>query len=372
MSSTIASFVNKHQLGPESVDRPLVSIVTPFHNAAAWLSDCIRSVLGQTYRNWEYILLDNCSTDGSSDIARQYAETDARIRFVRNNELLSQIRNYNTALSLISGESRYCKIVQADDWIFPQCIGSMVDVFESAESIGLVSSYYLKGALVRGYGLPYPSPFVPGQELVRLLLRTGLWVFGSPSAVMYRSSIVRAQRPFYDESCLHEDTEACIRILQDWDFGFVHQVLSFLRTDNESISSRVRAFQPDILDGYIVVRRYAPVFLPPSEAASLRGYVKHHYYGFLAKALLEARPPAFWRYHADGLRTIGEDLDWPFLSYRLAKTLCRYAVNPGWTISIAFRQIKAGLTKGWRLFSAYVTSRGHAARRKSSLGGQAS
>ena len=46
---------------------------------------------------------------------------------------------------------------------------------------------------------------------------------------MYRCSLVRSQSPFYDESLLHEDTEKCLQILEHRDFGFVHQVLSFLR-----------------------------------------------------------------------------------------------------------------------------------------------
>jgi glycosyltransferase involved in cell wall biosynthesis len=322
------------------MEGPLVSIVTPFYNTAAWLPECIKSVLAQTHENWEYILLDNCSTDGSTDIARQYAASDARIRYTRNSEVLSQVRNYNAALALISSESLYCKIVQADDWIFPSCISSMVDVFQSSESIGLVSSYYLKGALVRGYGLPYPSRVVRGKELVRLLLVNGVWVFGSPSAVMYRSSIVRAQRPFYDESCLHEDTEACIRMLKEWDLGFVHQVLSFLRTDNESITSSVRAFNPDFLDYYIMVRRYAPIFLSPNEAASIGRDVKDWYYGFLAGSVLKGRGRAFWRYHGEGLRTIGEDLDRLYLLSRLARKLVWYAINPGLAISLALPLVK--------------------------------
>ena len=87
------------------MDRPLVSVVTPFYNTAAFLPECIESVLAQTYDNWEYILLDNCSTDGSTEIARKYAADEPRIRYVRNDELLPQVPNYNAALALISSES---------------------------------------------------------------------------------------------------------------------------------------------------------------------------------------------------------------------------------------------------------------------------
>ena len=53
--------------------QPLVSIVTPVYNGADFLSECIESVLAETYENWEYTIVDNCSSDGSADLARGYA-----------------------------------------------------------------------------------------------------------------------------------------------------------------------------------------------------------------------------------------------------------------------------------------------------------
>src|SRR5437588_9685627 len=251
------------------VSQPLVSVVTPFHNTALYLAQCIESVLAQNYSRFEYILVDNCSTDGSKEIAESYARRDPRIRLIRRPQLLSQVQKYHGGLAEISEGSSYCKIVQADDCIFPECLQLMVEAFEQSESIGLVSSYWLKGNEVRGSRFPYPRPMLSGKEMARLYLRTRLWAFGSPTAVMYRSCMVKKGQPFYDESRLHEDTEKCMQILEHWDFGFVHQVLSFSRADNESISSAVRGFQPEALDRYILVQRYAPVFLEASEAAAL-------------------------------------------------------------------------------------------------------
>src|SRR5690242_9640140 len=93
---------------------PLVSVVTPFYNTAAYLSECIESVLNQTYPNFEYILADNRSTDGSFGIAESYARLDQRIRLIRYPEFVAQLPNYNRALREISKTSQYCKIVQAD------------------------------------------------------------------------------------------------------------------------------------------------------------------------------------------------------------------------------------------------------------------
>src|SRR6516165_5401066 len=91
--------------------RPLVSVVTPFYNTAPYLAQCIESVLAQTHVEFEYILLDNCSTDGSGEIAEDYAHRDPRIRLIRCSQFLSQLANYNRALAHISGVSKYCKMV---------------------------------------------------------------------------------------------------------------------------------------------------------------------------------------------------------------------------------------------------------------------
>jgi glycosyltransferase involved in cell wall biosynthesis len=317
---------------------PLVSVVTPFHNTAPYLAECIESVLAQTYSSFEYILVDNCSTDGGHAIAESYARRDSRIRLIRRQVLLSQVQNYNSALAEISKASLYCKIVQADDFIFPECLRLMVQAFEQSESIGLVSSYDLKGNKVRGSGFPYPMPMLPGKEMARLYLRTGLFVFGSPTTVMYRSFLVRDCQPFYDESLLHEDSEKCMRILEHWDFAFVHQVLSFLRTDNESISSVFRTFQPDALDRYVMVQRYAPVFLEETEAAALKKESRREYYNILAEEAFRLRDTAFWRYHEGGLKTLGETLDRPYVALHICRKLLWMVMNPGTTLASALRR----------------------------------
>lgn len=291
---------------PPPQDEPLVSVVVPFYNTSKYLRECIESVLGQSYRNFELILQDNASDDGSTEIAVELAGRDERVKYFRLESLVPQVPNYNLALRRISAESAFCKIVQADDWIDPECLRSMVEAAQRSSRIGLVSSYRLKETTLLGEGLAYGRTTMPGREVARShLLTWGFFLFGSPTTVMYRSDIVRRRQPFYAEGRLHEDTEACYEILRDWDFAFVHQVLSFSRADADSIYGRTGALDAGILDRLIAFRRYGPEFLSEAEYAARRSEIERRYYRQMAWSALSLRESAYWQYQREGLRTQG-------------------------------------------------------------------
>lgn len=330
--------------------RPLVTVVTPFYNTAPYLAECIESVLGQTYSNFEYILADNCSTDGSSDIAENYARRDSRIRFIRNSEFVSQLKNYNRALTQLSPASQYCKIVQADDFILPACLELMVNTFERSPTVGLVSSYRLLGERIDCAGYPYraAATIVNGKDCGRWYLQNQTYIFGSQTTVMYRSAVIRNTNPFFDESVAYADFKICMDILKNWDFGFVHQVLSFSRPDIPSIRTvtgdRIR-FQPFALDRYAIAMEYASLFFDAEKATAVKKESKSRYYRILAEEALHFREPSFWRYHIDGLKRLGETLDWPYLLAQTVLASIWLALNPGWTAIRVLRFCKRRLKR---------------------------
>ena len=289
---------------------PLVSVVTPFYNTADYLAECIESVLAQSHRHFEYILLNNCSDDGSREIAERYASTDSRYLLHSNSRFLTQTQNYNAALELISPESRYTKIVQADDSIFPRCLEEMVAVAETDPFVGIVSSSILRGRKIEIEGFPFLGNVVCGREICRDQLLNGRRFFASATSVMYRSEIVRARKPFFEEGRYFEDTENCFSILETWNFGFVRQVLSFLRNDNESIMSRVRALDPDWwkLERLIILRQFGPQFLNGEDFDRRWSEVERQYLDHLAPYYLFIRNRAFWDFHIHNLQSVGYEL----------------------------------------------------------------
>lgn len=316
---------------------PKVSVVTPFYNTEAYLEECIRSVLAQTLPDFEYLLVNNRSTDGSLTIAQRYAAIDPRIRVITNETFVPQVQNYNGALTRISPESKYCKIVQADDWIYPECLAEMVALADTDDSIGIVSSYRLDGRRVTCTGLPYTERVFEGRTICRRQLLQGIFVFGSPTTLLIRASIVRARRPFYEEGRMHEDTEVCYEILKSWNFGFVHQILSFTRRGNESIVSAAKQFDPDLLDKLIVIQRFGPEFLAPREFDACWRRHETRYLRRLARAKLLGRDREYWEYQRRGLATIGYRLSGAKLLQHAFPELLDLMLNPKSTLAAAFK-----------------------------------
>lgn len=96
----------------------LVSIVTPVHNSEAFIEGCIRSVLTQTYENWEHILVDDCSTDNSTGIVRKFAEKHSRIKLIELEVNSGAGIARNKAIEAAKG--KYIAFLDSDDLWAPE------------------------------------------------------------------------------------------------------------------------------------------------------------------------------------------------------------------------------------------------------------
>jgi glycosyltransferase involved in cell wall biosynthesis len=320
--------------------QPLVSLVTPVYNGEKYLAECIESVLAQTYQNWEYIIVNNCSTDRSLEIAEGYVKQDTRIRIHNNQEFVGMIQNHNIAFRQISSESQYCKMVHADDWLFPECIMQMVKVAEAHPSVGIVGAYGLNETKVRWDGLSHTSVVVAGRELCRRsLLLEGLYVFGSPTSLLIRSEFIRNSKTFYNEANLHADKEACFDLLQSSDFGFVHQVLTYSRLHSEASTSFSERFNTYLLGNLIILTKYGPIYLSKEEYRKcLKCHIKR-YYLFLGQSFLWTREKQILDYHRNGMRALGYSFSWTKLLESMFSEVLDILFNPKKTLERIARRI---------------------------------
>ena len=271
------------------------TVMTPVYNGETHLTECIESVISQTYSNLEYIIVNNCSTDRTLEIAEDYARRDGRIRVMSNPSLLNVVDSHNKAFSVAPAENDYIKIVGADDWLFPNCLAEMVRLAETHPSVGMVTSYVLVGTRIGWDGLPFPSTFLTGRDVCRKRLLDRILVFGGPSASLLRTSAVKEQQPFYTVGNYHGDNEAYLRLLQRHDFGFVHQVLSYNRRGEESRTTHyLQSFNSNILMVLEEIVRFGPIYLSEAELKKRLNEAKTEYYEFLAHAVFEFRGRKFW------------------------------------------------------------------------------
>ena len=98
---------------------PLISVIVPVYNAERYLADCLESLIRQTHRELEILVIDDGSTDGSAALCERFAGQDGRIRLLRKeNSGVSSARN----LGLDEAQGEYVAFVDADDWILPEML----------------------------------------------------------------------------------------------------------------------------------------------------------------------------------------------------------------------------------------------------------
>lgn len=298
---------------------PLVSVLTPVFNGETHLRACIESVLKQTYRDWEYIIVNNCSRDGTLAIAEEFAAQDRRIHIVNNTSFVGIIENHNIGFSEMSPSAEYCKVVQADDWIYPECLEKFVKLGEENPTITLASAYRIDNDRVGLKVLPPPKSVFSGRDIARGFFFDE-WPdpFGSPTSYFLRAAPVRSHPPFFNPSNMYADVEACLKILRDGDFGFVHEVLTFTRRPSDAQTPKSHYLRVGYPSFLWILRNHGKVFLTDAEYGRCVSDHLRQYYLVMARDLINFRRGwSYWRYHIDSLRKVG----YPLNPFRLLATI---------------------------------------------------
>jgi glycosyltransferase involved in cell wall biosynthesis len=282
---------------------PFVSVVTPVYNGGKFIRECIESVLGQTHRNFEYVILDNASTDDTNAIVAAFAAQDSRVRVHRNQRTLPMIENWNRSMKLASSEAAYVKILHADDAMYPECLAKMVALAQANPKMGMVGTLRLRGDRgVECGGLARGSGVYPGREVARLYLRREVFSF-APTGGLIRGDIVRGRRPFYPKDYLHSDLAAYFELLHRYDYGHVDEVLQFSRVHPGSVSATIAIRKQTLMAEWLpMLRAYGSHYFTADELSEVERQFIKRYHRLLVRRFV-ARDRAFLDYHLPRLRT---------------------------------------------------------------------
>lgn len=222
---------------PPIIATPEVSVVIPAYNAAPFLGAALDSLLGQSFRRFEIVVIDDCSTDLTWDVIREYSKRDARIRAYRNERNLGISGNRNYGVGLARG--RYIAWQDADDVSLPTRLEKQYEFLESNPEVGIVGGFIeiFRGDRVIGVRR-YPAD---DASLRQCIFRYS--PIAQPAA-MLRADALRRAGSYDTRYSAAEDLDMTFRIGEGYALANLQEiVIRYREVDSSATFTRFRAME---------------------------------------------------------------------------------------------------------------------------------
>lgn len=212
----------------------LISIIMPAYNAQSTIGDSINSVLAQTYTNWELIIVNDCSTDKTASIIKDFAATDHRIHLHTNKQNIGCAATRNAAMSKARGQ--WLAFLDSDDIWRADKLEKQLQFSEETKALIIytATSYINKHGKISNYVLPAEREFS-----YKSLLRRNIM---SCSSVMVRADVM-VPFPYSKKGDMHEDYAAWLQILRKVGhaYGLNQPLLQYRLTDSSKSGKRLNS-----------------------------------------------------------------------------------------------------------------------------------
>jgi glycosyltransferase involved in cell wall biosynthesis len=242
----------------EPVDAPLISICTPTYNGKAYIVETIESVRRQTFTNWEMIICDDQSPDGTADEVQRHLEKigDGRIRLMRSTQRVPMAENWNRSLGHARGA--FIKLLPQDDILEPECLAIQERLLRENSEVGFVTSSK-KVIDASGRVLFTRKPLAEGEydwaTLGPRMLRAIVNIIGEPAAILFRKELLTSCGAYDPSLKYFIDVEILLRFLKVSKAYVWGAPLYRFRVHGTSVSST--SMQPALDEYGRVLDRYA-------------------------------------------------------------------------------------------------------------------
>ncbi|MFH1827615.1 MAG: glycosyltransferase [bacterium] len=207
---------------------PKVTVLMPVYNAEKFLKEAIDSILSQTYKDFEFLIINDGSIDNSSKILKKYK--DSRIKIINHKRNMGLIFSLNEGIKLATGI--YIARMDADDISLPLRIAKQVRFMENNPDIAVCGSWIKVFNNSDNHIWKVPNDF----ETIRCLMLFHSAIYHP--TVMIRSEIFKKNTLHYDISFIHaEDYELWIRIMKNFEISNLEEILLCRRIHQNSVGN---------------------------------------------------------------------------------------------------------------------------------------
>ncbi|MFC1510448.1 glycosyltransferase family 2 protein [Candidatus Omnitrophota bacterium] len=257
---------------------PKISVCIPTYNGAKYLRECLDSILAQTFRDFEILLVDDGSCDDTFHIAEEYARRDVRFRIEQNEHNLGLVNNWNRCLELAEGE--WIKFVFQDDFIKETCLEKFVAKIDVGTSIiccrrdfcfdddieEKVRKRY-RNLLTLDNLFPEKTKISHTEFYNAALERHHINFIGEPSSVMFRREVFFQSGRFNPQLISLCDYEYWIRIAMNKGLSYIPEALATFRVHSlgtTALDRGRRAYRMNILDPLLILHEFCfnPLYEP--------------------------------------------------------------------------------------------------------------
>jgi len=215
-----------------------VSVVMPVYNCVLFLHEAVDGILNQTFKDFEFVIVEDCSTDGSKEIIKDYADRYANIKVIWHEVNKGLSRSLNDGLAAASGD--LIAIQHGDDVSLPQRLEKQVAYLKENENVHLLSTWvklideHSKAARRDSWWIKQIKGTADNPEVLKQkMLEMNIFVHTS---VMFRSSVIDSVGTYGLDMVPAEDFDLWLRIADNHDLGILREVLCLYRHHSNQIS----------------------------------------------------------------------------------------------------------------------------------------
>lgn len=216
---------------------PKISVVMSVYNGARYLKEAVDSILNQTFTDFEFLIVDDCSNDNSPQILKEYSEKDNRIKIITNEFNLGLTKNLNKMIGQAKGE--YIARFDCDDVSLPLRFERQVKFLDQNTKVAFISSW---SNLMDDNGKIFKTVKYPTDnlELKKILIKYN--PFFHPAVMMRKSALDDVG--YYDESWrFAQDYELWLRIARKYQIANIPEILLNYRETSGSITGSKNKLQ---------------------------------------------------------------------------------------------------------------------------------